>query len=87
VFVTVASLFLSASSLAGQSAATAIPRLTPAEMEAFLREATDDSIEKAVGDSLMQAERRAVLARRDRIVKIIEDRVAKFGEAAVLIDS
>jgi hypothetical protein len=54
---------------------------------ARLKALTDDSIEKAVGDSLMLAERRAVLARRDRIVKIIEERIAKFGEAAVLIES
>lgn len=51
-----------------------------------LRSLTEDSIEKAVGDSLMKAERQAVLERRDRIVKIIEDRVARLGEAVVLFD-
>jgi hypothetical protein len=51
-----------------------------------LKALTDESIEKAVGDSLMKGERQAVLERRDRIVKIIEDRAAKLGEGAVLFD-
>lgn len=51
-----------------------------------LKALTDDAIEKAVGDSLMKGERRAVLERRDRIVKIIEDRAAKLGEGAVLFN-
>jgi hypothetical protein len=51
-----------------------------------LKALTDESIEKAVGDSLMKGERQAVLERRDRIVKIIEDRAAKLGEGAVLFN-
>lgn len=51
-----------------------------------LKALTDESIEKAVGDSLMKGERQAVLERRDRIVKIIEDRAAKLGDAAVLFN-
>jgi hypothetical protein len=53
---------------------------------ARLKELTDESVEKAVGDSLMKAEREAVLARRDRIVRIFEERAAKLGEAVVLFD-
>jgi hypothetical protein len=49
-----------------------------------LKGLTEESLEKAVGDSLTKAEREAVLARRDAIVKIIEERTAKLGEAAVL---
>lgn len=51
-----------------------------------LKGLTEDSIEKAVGDSLMKGERQAVLQRRDRIVKTIEDRAARLGEGAVLFD-
>ena len=51
-----------------------------------LKALTDESIEKAVGDSLMKGERQAVLERRDRIVKIIEDRAAKLGDAVVLFN-
>jgi hypothetical protein len=51
-----------------------------------LKGLTDESIEKAVGDSLMKGEREAVLERRDRIVKIIEDRAAQLGENVVLFD-
>jgi hypothetical protein len=51
-----------------------------------LKGLTSESIEKAVGDSLMKGEREAVLARRDRIVKVIEERAAKLGEAVVFFD-
>ena len=51
-----------------------------------LKALTDESIEKAVGDSLMKGERQAVLERRDRIVKIIEDRAARLGENVVLFN-
>jgi hypothetical protein len=51
-----------------------------------LKALTDESIDKAVGDSLLKGEREAVLERRDRIVKIIEDRVARLGEAVVLFN-
>jgi hypothetical protein len=53
---------------------------------ARLKALTDESIEKAVGDSLMKGEREAVLVRRDRIVKHFEERAAKLGEAVVLFD-
>jgi hypothetical protein len=51
-----------------------------------LKELTEDSVAKAVGDSLLDAEREAVLHRRDRIVKVFEERVARIGEAAVVFD-
>jgi hypothetical protein len=51
-----------------------------------LKALTDESIEKAVGDSLMKGERQAVLERRDRIVKIIEERAARLGENVVLFN-
>ncbi len=51
-----------------------------------LKGLTDESIEKAVGDSLLKGERQAVLERRDRIVKILEERAARLGEAVVLFD-
>ena len=51
-----------------------------------LKALTEESIDKAVGDSLLKGEREAVLERRDRIVKIIEDRVARLGEAVVLFN-
>jgi hypothetical protein len=51
---------------------------------ARLKGLTSESIEKAVGDSLMKGEREAVLARRDRIVQVLEERAAKLGEGAVL---
>ena len=51
-----------------------------------LKALTAESVEKAVGDSLMKGERDAVLERRDRIVKHFEERVAKLGEAMVFFD-
>jgi hypothetical protein len=51
-----------------------------------LKALTDESIEKAVGDSLMKGERQAVLERRDRIVTIIEERAARLGENVVLFN-
>ncbi len=51
-----------------------------------LKGLTDESIEKAVGDSLLKGERQAVLERRDRIVQIIEDRAKRLGENVVLFD-
>jgi hypothetical protein len=51
-----------------------------------LKSLSEDSIEMAVGDSLMKGERQAVLERRDRIVKIIEDRAARLGQDAVMFD-
>jgi hypothetical protein len=51
-----------------------------------LKGLTEESIEKAVGDSLVKGERQAILARRDRIVKVIDERAAKLGEAVVLVD-
>ena len=53
---------------------------------ARLKALTEDSVEMAVGDSLMKSERQAVLVRRDRIVKLIEGRAAQLGESAVLFD-
>ena len=53
---------------------------------ARLKALTDDSVEKAVGDSLLKGERQAVLERRDRIVNIIEERAARLGEAVVLFN-
>jgi len=47
---------------------------------------TEDSIAKAVGDSLNESEEKAVLQRRDRIVKVFEERAAKVGDAAVYVD-
>jgi len=49
-----------------------------------LKALTDESIAKAVGDSLTREEREAILARRDLLVKRFEERIAKYGEAAVL---
>jgi hypothetical protein len=51
-----------------------------------LKALTDESIAKAVGDSLLKAERQAILDRRDRIVQIFDDRAARLGEATVLFD-
>ena len=51
-----------------------------------LKALTAESVEKAVGDSLVKGEREAVLERRDRIVKHFEDRVAKLGEATVFFE-
>jgi len=51
-----------------------------------LKALTAESVEKAVGDSLVKGERDAVLERRDRIVKHFEDRVAKLGEATVFFE-
>ena len=53
---------------------------------ARLKELTQDSVAKAVGNSLLESERDAVLERRDRIVKWYEERVARVGEAAVIFD-
>ena len=51
-----------------------------------LKGLTQDTVAKAVGDSLLDSERDAVLHRRDRIVKVFEERVARVGEAAVFFD-
>jgi hypothetical protein len=51
-----------------------------------LKGLTEDTVAKAVGDSLLDSEREAVLRRRDRIVKVFEERVARVGEAAVFFD-
>ena len=53
---------------------------------ARLKGLTEDSIAKAVADSLHESEQEAVLQRRDRIVKLFEERAAKVGDAAVYID-
>jgi len=53
---------------------------------ARLKGLTEDSVAKAVGDSLHDSEQEAVLHRRDRIVKLFEERAAKFGDAAVFVD-
>ncbi len=47
---------------------------------------TEDSVAKAVADSLHKSEQEAVLRRRDRIVKLYEERTAKVGDAAVYVD-
>jgi len=49
-----------------------------------LKALTAESVEKAVGDSLVKGEREAVLERRDRIVKHFEDRIKAVNEPAVL---
>jgi len=53
---------------------------------ARLKGLTEDSVAKAVADSLHESEQEAVLHRRDRIVKLFEERAAKFGDAAVYLD-
>jgi len=53
---------------------------------ARLKGLTEDSIAKAVADSLNESEQKAVLQRRDRIVKAFEERAAKVGDAAVYVD-
>jgi hypothetical protein len=53
---------------------------------ARLKGLTAESLENAVGDSLIKSEREAVLARRDLLVKIFDERVAAHGEATVLFD-
>ena len=53
---------------------------------ARLKGLTEDSIAKAVADSLQKSEQEAVLQRRDRIVKLFEERAAKVGDAAVYVD-
>ena len=53
---------------------------------ARLKELTEDSVAKAVADSLRKPEQQAVLKRRDRIVKLFEERVARVGAAAVYVD-
>jgi hypothetical protein len=45
-----------------------------------LRQMTAESLAKAVGDSLTDAEQEAVMARRDLLVRHFEDRLAKLGE-------
>jgi hypothetical protein len=49
-----------------------------------LKGLTQASLAQAVGDSLNEAEQRAVLIRRDQIVKLYQHRIATLGEAAVL---
>jgi hypothetical protein len=51
-----------------------------------LKGLTEDTVAKAVGDSLLNSERDALLHRRDRIIKVFEERVARVGEAAVFFD-
>lgn len=53
---------------------------------ARLKDLTKDSVAKAVGNSLFESERDAVIERRDRIVRLYEERVARVGEAAVIFD-
>lgn len=53
---------------------------------AQLKLLTDDSLARALGESLTKGEREAILNRRDRIVKIIDDRVAQFGQGSILFD-
>ena len=53
---------------------------------ARLKTLTEDSVAKAVADSLHESEQEAVLQRRDRIVKLFEERAAKIGDAAVYVD-
>ena len=53
---------------------------------ARLKGLTEDSVAKAVADSLHESEQEAVLQRRDRIVKVFEERAAKVGDAAVYVD-
>jgi hypothetical protein len=45
-----------------------------------LRQMTADSLAKAVGDSLNEAEREAVMARRDLLVQHFDERIAKLGD-------
>jgi hypothetical protein len=49
-----------------------------------LRRLTHDTLTDAVGESLLQAEADAVLARRDLLVKRFEGMIAQRGEAATL---
>jgi hypothetical protein len=53
---------------------------------ARLKGLTEDSVGKAVADSLHKSEREAVLQRRDRIVKLFEERAGRLGDAAVYVD-
>jgi hypothetical protein len=53
---------------------------------ARLKGLTEESVAKAVADSLHESEQEAVLHRRDRIVKLFEERAAKLGDAAVYVD-
>jgi hypothetical protein len=53
---------------------------------ARLKGLTQESIAKAVGDSLLKDEQTAVLHRRDLIVKILEERAARLGEGVVLFN-
>ena len=50
-----------------------------------LKGLTEDSLAKAVADSLHKSEQEAVLQRRDRIVKLYEERAAKVGDAVVYV--
>ena len=45
-----------------------------------LRQMTAESLAKAVGDSLTDAEQEAVMARRDLLVRHFEERLGKLGE-------
>ena len=56
------------------------------DLLARLKGLTEDSVAKAVADSLYKSELEAVLRRRDRIVKLFEERAAKLGDAAVYVD-
>jgi len=53
---------------------------------ARLKGLTEESVKKAVGDSLMAGEQEAVLHRRDLIVKLLEERAATLGEGVVLFN-
>jgi hypothetical protein len=53
---------------------------------ARLKGLTKDSVAQAVGNTLLESERDAVLDRRDRIVKLYEERVARVGETAVIFE-
>ena len=56
------------------------------DLLARLKGLTEDSVAKAVADSLYKSEQEAVLRRRDRIVKLFEERAGKVGDAAVYVD-
>ena len=56
------------------------------DLLARLKGLTEDSVAKAVADSLYKSELEAVLRRRDRIVKLFEERAATLGDAAVYAD-
>ena len=50
-----------------------------------LKGLTEDSLAKAVADSLHKSEQEAVLRRRDRIVKLYEKRAAEIGDGVVYV--